>query len=254
MKAAIFYNFITVTSLICLSLWMRTINHRTWLRSIKTLSFLYTEKLHCTQRNHVKSCTCSHPKAVYIFLPSLFCCHYALHSFWKGAFSITCDTNPVPMYKGLCAPLLSYHVINKGFSRVEVQYYQLHTLVQLRFQFVIYNFIPVICPVILHCSKNEVLISFEFLRELEFSKCLCMSLPPANLNLDILNNLDCNSWAQQKTDAKELDSCLTSCLFSILGEKMDIEWKGWSEISNSKGKMLTLIYQVERREINESLL
>lgn len=35
---------------------------------------------------------------------------------------------------------------------------------------------------------------------------------------------------------------------------MDIEWKGWSEISNSKGKMLTLIYQVERREINESLL
>lgn len=75
--------------------------------------------------------------------------------FWKGAFSITCDTNPVPMYKGLCAPLLSYHVINKGFSRVEVQYYQLHTLVQLRFQFVIYNFIPVICPVILHCSNKE---------------------------------------------------------------------------------------------------
>lgn len=58
--------------------------------------------------NHVKEFTCSGPKAIGIVLLSLCCCHYASQNPLKGAFGITYDTNLVSMYKGLCAPILSY--------------------------------------------------------------------------------------------------------------------------------------------------
>lgn len=77
--------------------------------NIKTLSFLlYTEKIQLIQRRHVQQFAYSGPKVIDTVLPSLPHCHYASHSLKKGAFRLTCDIYPVSLYKGLCAPILSY--------------------------------------------------------------------------------------------------------------------------------------------------
>ena len=70
----------------------------------------------------------------------------------------------VKVQRPLCSSSI-LDLINNGSSRIGVKYHLLHTLVQLSLQFVIYNFIPVIFPIILHCFSKEWSPDFTWIPE-----------------------------------------------------------------------------------------
>lgn len=121
-------------------------------------------------------------------------------------------------------------------------------------QLAIYNLIPVIYPVIMHCFNKEwSLSSLKFHRELGFSKSyVSFSTPPPPSKFKPWHT----NWRGEQSMSSTEDSCqgtgvMDKFMFILNTGTNGQDERGGQKWTNLKGKMPQLIYQAERRKISE---